>query len=140
MRIGSRGYLSDSRWPVLLLLILFLLSAYPLYPQESLPRVEVSVSSRNKTIQQILEEITLQTSYHFTYDASILKGKQKVEFRVRDLALDTALDSLLQDPQLDYRTIERNIVIYRKNQIAPTPFSQTVDRSLLNGRIVDKRS
>ena len=100
----------------------------------------VTVSSRNKTIQQVLEEITLQTGFHFTYDASIINGQQKVQFRVVNLDLGQVLDSLLQDPQLDYRTIERNIVIYRKNQVAPEPFSSNVNRSLLKGRVVDKRS
>jgi hypothetical protein len=108
--------------------------------QEALPSVLVSVSSRNKTVHQVLEEITLQTGYHFTYDASIINGKQKVQFRIANQSLDMVLDSLFQDPQLDYRTIQRNIVIFRKNEVAPSPFSSTVDRSLFRGRVVDKRS
>jgi hypothetical protein len=140
MGLRSRGYLSGYIWPVFLLSILLLLSAFTVNAQESLPPVLVSVSSRNKSIQQVLEEITLQTGYHFTYDASIINGKRKVQFKAANQALDTALDSILRDPQLDYRTIERNIVIYRKNQFAPEPFSSMVERSLLRGRVVDKRS
>jgi hypothetical protein len=140
MGFRSRGYLSGPFSPALLLSILFLLPSCPLSAQKSLPSLQVSLSSRNKTIQQILEEITLETGYHFTYDASIIDGNKKVQFRVADLDLDLALDSLLGDPQLDYRTIERNIVIYRKNQITPEPFSSNVDRSLLRGRVVDGRS
>lgn len=140
MGIRSRGYLSEPIWPAFLLSILITLSAFTVKAQETLPSVKVSVSSRNKTIQQVLEEITLQTGYHFTYDASIINGKRKVQFKAENQPLDTTLDSILQDPQLDYRTIERNIVIFRKNQIAPEPFSSMVKRSLLKGRVVDKRS
>ncbi len=112
----------------------------PVHSQKSLPAVLISISSRNQSINQVLEEITLQTGYHFTFDAAIINGKQKVQFKVSDLLLKNALDSLLKNPQLDYRSIEKNIVIYRKNEIAPTPISSTIDRALLKGRVVDKRS
>ena len=135
-----RGYLSGHLWPTLLLSILSLLISFPVHSQESLPPVLLTISSRNQTINQVLDEITLQTGYHFTYDASIINGRQKVQFRVTDLLLKKALDSLLSDPQLDYRSIEKNIVIYRKNVIAPTPISNTIDRAFLKGRVVDKRS
>ena len=138
MGVRSSAYLSGHLGPVSLLLILLL--SFPLRAQEPLPSVLVSISSRNKTVHQVLEEITLQTGYHFTYDASIINGKQKVQFRIANQSLDKVLDSLFQDPQLDYRTIQRNIVIFRKNEVAPSPFSSRVERSLLKGRVVDKRS
>ena len=136
----SRGYLSGGLHPTLLLLILSLLISIPIRCQESLPPVMVTVSSRNQTINRVLDEITLQSGYHFTYDAAIINGKQKVQFRVSELLLRETLDSLLMDPQLDYRAIDKNIVIYRKNRIAPTPISSTIDRALLKGRVVDRRS
>jgi hypothetical protein len=135
-----RGYLSGHLWPTLLLSILSLLISFPVHSQESLPPVLLTISSRNQTINQVLDEITLQTGYHFTYDASIINGRQKVQFRVTDLLLKKALDSLLSDSQLDYRSIEKNIVIYRKNEVSPTPISNTIDRAFLKGRVVDKRS
>lgn len=140
MRSRSEGYLSGLSWPVLPFSILFLLISYQVQAQESLPSEPVSISSRNQTIHQVLEEITLQSGYHFTYDAAIIEGKRKVQFRVTNLPLNKALDSLLQDPQLDYRTIERNIVIYRKNEVVPSPISHSIDRTLLRGRVVDRRS
>ncbi len=136
----SGGYLSGHLWPTLLLSILSLLISLPVHSQKSLPTVLISVSSRNQSINQVLEEITLQTGYHFTFDAAIINGKQKVQFKASDLLLKKALDSLLRDPQLDYRSIDKNIVIFRKNEIAPTPISSTIQRALLKGRVVDKRS
>jgi len=136
----SGGYLSGHFWPTLLLAILSLINSLPVHAQETLPPVLLTISSRNQTINQVLDEITLQSGYHFTYDSDIINDRQKVQFRVTDLPLKNSLDSLLQDPQLDYRSIEKNIVIYRKNQIVPSPISSTIDRSLLKGRVVDKRS
>jgi len=136
----SGGYLSGHLWPTLLLSIQSILISFQVHAQESLPSVLLTISSRNQSINQVLDEITLQTGFHFTYDADIVNGRQKVQFRVTDMLLKDALDSLLKDPHLDYRSIEKNIVIYRKNLISPTPISNTIDRSLLKGRVMDKRS
>ena len=100
----SRGYLSGSLRPANILLILILFSFVPVLGQEPLPTVPVTLSSRGRTINQVLDEITLQTGYHFTYNAAIIDGRQKVDFRVSGLPLKQALDSLLMDPELDYRS------------------------------------
>ncbi len=136
----SRGYLSGHLCPALLLLCISFLLALPVHGQESLPDVKVNISSRNQSINQVLDEITLQTGYHFTYDAAVVDGGKKIQFKVSNLPLEKALDSLLMNPQLDYRFIEKNIVIYRKNEITPSPISSSIDRTLLKGRVVDKRS
>jgi len=136
----TKGYLSGHLWPTLLLLLLALILVLPLRAQTSFPNVSISISSRNQTINQVLDEITLQTGFHFTYDAAIVDGRKKVQFRVSGLPLKKALDSLLMDPLLDYRSIEKNIVIYRINEIAPSPISSSIDRALLKGRVLDRRS
>lgn len=136
----SRGYLPGSLRPANVLLILILFSFVPVPGQEPLPSVPVTLSSRGRTINQVLDEITLQTGYHFTYNAAIIDGRQKVDLRVSGLPLKQALDSLLMDPELDYRSIEKNIVIYRKNRIPPTPISDTINRALITGRVTDLRT
>ena len=125
---------------MVLLLSILLLSSVLVQGQESLPEVRVSVNSKNLTINQILEEITLQTGYHFTYDATILEGNQKISFRVSDLTLKESLDSLLSDARIDFRVIDRNIVLFRKNQVRPAPINQSIDRTFLRGHVLDKRS
>ncbi len=136
----SRGYLSGSLKLAHILLMLTLFLFVPVTGQESFPSVTVTLSSRNRTINQVLDEITLQTGYLFTYNAAIIDGRQKVELRVSGLPLKQALDSLLMDPELGYRSIDKNIVIYRKNRITPTPLNDTINRAFLKGRVVDLRS
>lgn len=140
MENKSRGNLSERLRPAALLLMLSLFIYLPVRCQETLPNTLVTIHARNQTVNNILEEITLQTGYHFTYDASIIKGRQKVQYSVTGVPLRQALDSLLLDPQIDYRTIEKNIVIYRKNESSPTPISNTIDRAILKGHVVDRRS
>jgi len=122
------------------LISILLFSAGSLFAQGTLPPINVTVSARNQTINQVLDEITLQTGYYFTYNSALITGKQKVQFRVSNLLLKDALDSLLKDPRFDYRMIDRNIVIYKKNVSPPSPIDENIDRSLLRGRIQDSRS
>lgn len=136
----TRGNGSGPCRPTILLLSMLLISSVLVRGQETLPDLKVSLNSRNSTINNILDEISLQTGYLFTYDATLIEGQQKISFRVNDLTLKKALDSLLQDSRTDYRVIDRNIVIFRKNRSSPEPISQTIDRAFLRGRVLDKRS
>ena len=120
--------------------LILLTTAVPLLGQKNLPSTTISISARNQTINHILDEITLQTGYYFTYNSALISGKQKVQFKVTDLLLEEALDSLLADPRFDYRVIDRNIVIYKKNTTLPKPINEEFDRSLLKGRVMDSRS
>ena len=49
------------------------------------------------------------------YNAELISGKQRVRFQFVELPLERVLDSLLGNPRLAYRKIDRNIVIYQKN-------------------------
>jgi hypothetical protein len=126
--------------PVLLLLYVILCGSLRLAGQESLPDVRITLSPRNRTINQILDEFTLQTGFYFTYNAALISGNEKFRFGVRDMPLKEALDSLLQDPRFIYRVIDRNIVIYLRNRTAPSPIVPEIQRPILKGRIIDGRS
>ncbi len=125
---------------VLLFQIVILLVTSSLAGQDKLPDIPVTLSPRNRTINQILDEITLQTGYYFTYNAALIAGTEKVRFHVTGLPLEDALDSLLRDPRFAYRVIDRNIVIYQKNEEPPSPLAPGIERSILKGRVVDGRS
>ncbi|MCP4311825.1 MAG: hypothetical protein GY790_11215, partial [Bacteroidetes bacterium] len=124
----------------LLLQIVILLTSVALAGQDSIPELRITLDQRNRTVNQVLDEITLQTGYYFTYNAAIIQGKEKVRLHFSNLSLEEALDLLLHDPAFDYRVIGRNIVIYRKNVSPPLPVVQKIDRAILRGRVVDSRS
>lgn len=108
--------------------------------QEALSELRITLEPRNRTINQVLDEITLQTGYYFTYNAALISGKEKVRVEFRDLSLVEALNVLLQDPDFDYTVIGRNVVIYKKNISSASPMAQEIDRAILQGRVVDRRS
>ncbi len=131
---GYRTLIHRSRIALLLLLILLPVLTDA---QDILPAARVTVSQGKKPIQQILDEITLQTGFLFTYNADLVDGNSIVEFSAKDMLLKSALDSLLGNPRLGYRFIDRNIVIYQRNEAPPSPLLLEIDRSLMQGRVVD---
>ncbi len=124
----------------LLLQILILSVPVTLCGQDSIPDVRITLSPRNRTVNQVLDEITLQSGYYFTYNASLISGKAKVNIQFNDLSLEDALDRLLQDPSFDYQVIGRNIVIFKKNNQPSFPVAEEIDRAIIRGSVVDTRS
>jgi hypothetical protein len=127
--------------PVLLLLQFVILTAsVALAAQNPLPDVIVTLSSEKRSINQVLDEITLQTGYFFTYDAALISGSENVRFKAGEVPLENALHQLLRDSLISYRVIDRNIVIFRKNVAPPSPVNKEIDRSFLKGKVVDSES
>ncbi|MFZ5942301.1 MAG: carboxypeptidase-like regulatory domain-containing protein [Bacteroidota bacterium] len=125
-----------------ILLVCLLAAVVQLSAQEVLSEKKVSISARNKQVQQLLEEMSLQTGYFFTYNTSLIPSREKVSFHVENLSLNKALDSLLNDPSLGYRVIDRNIVLYRKNEVIRTniPADSLPPVIYLTGSVSDLRS
>ena len=108
--------------------------------QGTLPEIRVTIAREAGTVNKVLDKIALQTGYLFTYNADLVNGKRKVEFKASQMLLKDALDSLLQNPRLDYLVIDRNIVIYQKNDVAPAPFLDGIGRSFIQGTVQDQQS
>lgn len=133
-------YLSGHQALKLLFPFIFLLGYFPALAQQNLDEIQVSIEVRNRPLTQVLEQITLQTSYHFTYDSDLVDSRKRVSISMAGMPLTRVLDSLLDDPSLDYRKIRNNVVIFQKNLEAPIPISAEIRRSLIEGIVVDGRT
>lgn len=125
---------------VIFMQILILAVPINLAGQEALSEIRINLQEKNRTINQVLDEVTLQTGYYFTYNAALISGNEKVRIGFKNLNIEETLDLLLQDPEFDYKVIGRNVVIYKKNKEPASPLSEEIDRSIIRGQIVDRRS
>jgi hypothetical protein len=107
MTIDSILYHSSYRsW---LLLSFFLL--LPGFAFSQLPDVKVDIDAENKSAVRVLEEISLQTGYYFTYNSSLLPRNKKISLKANDIALEQALDRIF-GTGLSYKLVDKNIVVY----------------------------
>ncbi len=111
------------------------------YLHAQLPDIRISIDVSNKPAEDVMENISLQAGYYFTYNAGLLPAKSRVTLTVRDLPLETVLDSVFRDTSLEYTLIDKNIVIYRKNRLLTgLPGIDTVSFRRIRGEITDARS
>jgi hypothetical protein len=116
-----------------------------LIPQISLsqlPDTHVSLNLKNKNIDQVLDELTLQTGYFFTFDTRIISQKEKVDIKLKEVDLKAALDSIFNDPKLNYQLIDKNIVIFEKNRSSSNKPEKEHDkeRFRVKGSVIDKQT
>ncbi len=101
--------------PFLITAVLLWLAAHP-YACAQLPDIKVSLEAENKKILNILDELSLASGYFFTYDASIIDDNKTASVLAKEDDLGNILDSLLNDPRLKYKLVDRNIVIFKKKE------------------------
>jgi hypothetical protein len=120
--------------------ILFWLSTSICLAQE--PYGQVSFEANNKTIRQVLDDISFQTGYQFTYDPLQLDDQQTVSLSLTGVPLMAALDSIITSPEMNFRIIDRNIVIFRGRNSAREPVSSDSLQysGHIRGLVTDHRS
>ncbi len=129
-----------SHRPILCASLFFcLLLSNSLFSQETVPDIKVTLSARNRSINNLLDQLTLQTGYYFTYNSALISGKSRISLDVEDLPLNEVLKQMI-GLDFSYRVVDRNIVIFKRNTQAPTPLSGEIERPMLHGRVVDARS
>jgi TonB-dependent starch-binding outer membrane protein SusC len=82
---------------------------------------KVSLSMYNASLGKVFREITRQTGYSFLYTDEVLNGIPKVDIRVKDVPLETALDHCFSNQPLTYSIVEHTVIIKRKQEFSPLP-------------------
>ena len=74
----------------LLLQILFLSAPLSLTGQDAIPDLQITLSPKTRTVNQVLEEITLQSGYYFTYNSALIAGRERIRIGFNDIGLKEA--------------------------------------------------
>ena len=76
---------------------------------------KVTLSMRAAPLQKVFKEIQKQTGYNFLYTYELLEKAGKIDVKVQDATLQTALQQCLQGTYLTYSIVEKTIVIKEKD-------------------------
>ncbi len=106
----------------ILLSVLFILLSHASFGQDHLNKIKVSLKVNNKPLHEVLDKLTDQTGYYFTFDSRIIDSNSDLSLSINSITLVQALDTIFRDPDLNYQIINRNIVIF--------PTVQTIDPSV----------
>jgi hypothetical protein len=125
--------------------VLFCLIFLPghLFSQQNILDHTIALPRQNNTIYLILNQISRQTGYFFIYDSELIDSDRRVRIPKTETTLGPFLNVLLEDPTLDFKVIEKHILIYRESrkneQIAEniTTVDQEPDFYIIQGKVLD---
>lgn len=122
------------------LLILFLFSCRS-YAQDPLSESTVTLKISNRPLHLVLDHLTEQTGFYFTFDARLIDSEGRKSVDVEEASLRSVLDQLLPDNTFRYRIIHRNVVIYPATELIPgemLPAAQGATAYSMHGNVTDE--
>lgn len=125
----------------LLVALLFVCSVH--LTAQDLTELTVTIRASNRPLHTVLDDLTEQTGYNFTFDSRLIDSRKRVDLVLKDVPLSGALDTLFQNPDLTYQVINKNIVIFpHQRERIPVVNSNEQEHRILevHGEISDLRS
>ena len=95
-------------------IILIFLSILNVFPNNSYSQKRITFDMENVTIKQVLKEIKDQTGFKFLYTSNLIDESQKISFRAKQETTPKILDRLFENTEIDYKIIEKQIVLTKR--------------------------
>ncbi|OFX26303.1 MAG: hypothetical protein A2041_03265 [Bacteroidetes bacterium GWA2_31_9b] len=115
-----------------------------LYSQSTVLYKKIAFKTKNKPLYTVLNEISSQIGYDFSYNADLISSNQNIKIDTDSTELFHVLDLILNDTSLTYNIIEKQIVIHKKNSLRKiSSISQNINNQStihVHGKIIDKES
>jgi hypothetical protein len=112
--------------------------------QDSVLNRNISIKLRNCPVYDILKAIEKDINYNFSYNSSLIDAKRIISVDYTNKPLREVLDYILDNENLNYRIIDKNIVIYRSGDNTGWISAETLPDSVsvlkIAGRITDKNT
>lgn len=123
----------------------FLLFFFTCYAQNQVLNNSITYKTREIKLYDALKEISDIVGYEFSYNADLVSANKNVKANFKDKKLKNILDEILNDSTLNYRVVEKQIVIYKRNLInsiaAIHPnLNDSATQLTITGVVVDQES
>lgn len=96
----------------------------------------INVSRKNTTLESVFNDIKKQTGYLFFYNGDVNINKQRINVELKNVALEDALKTTLNEMGLTFNIVNKTIVIRNK----PNAGGDAQNFALISGRIIDAKS
>ena len=130
--------------PIILFFLFFvLLSNIGFSQTDSILYRKIIIPEQKTTIYELLTQITDQTGYFFMYDSKLVNSDKVIKVSSQEKTLKQILTDIIENPSLDFKVVERHILIYssnKRNQARINQRSDSLGFVTLNGRILDRLS
>ncbi|SIQ31202.1 SusC/RagA family TonB-linked outer membrane protein [Maribacter ulvicola] len=100
--------------------LILLISLCNIYANTYNQNTFISLDFDNVTLKEVLNEIETTTEFRFMYESDKLDLQRKVTIHVIKSRIDQVLEILFNDTNIDYHTLNRQIILTNKNSEAKT--------------------
>lgn len=104
---------------------------------------KISISLNQVSLENALDSIAKKTNTYFTYDASILVNKPKVNIVANQEVLYDVLRQIIPDTTLNFQLVNKQIIIVpskQKSTIADKVLKPQLKLKKIKGRILNKKN
>lgn len=98
-----------------------------------------SLSMKNQTVQDVLENVEKQTQFKFFYNNNQVDVDRKVSINIKQKNVFEMLDKLFEGTDITYSVIDKNIILSTKEIIASNPPNAQQFGRLIKGKVTDEK-
>ncbi|MDR1098587.1 MAG: TonB-dependent receptor [Tannerella sp.] len=99
---------------------------------------KVNLDLENATLTDIFREIEKQSEYRFFYNSTVLNSTLKLNLKTGDQDLTEVLNQLFSNTNLNYRLVDKYIVITPQNDTTRPELLQIFDKKRVTGIVLDE--
>jgi hypothetical protein len=102
--------------------------------------VTFDLKMKQVTLKEVFKAITEQSEFKFIYNNDEVNDNQKVTFNKQGARVEEILDELLPAYNLDYKVIDRQVVVFPREEIRAeaTPAVAAQQQKTISGRVIDQ--
>jgi TonB-linked SusC/RagA family outer membrane protein len=97
----------------------------------------ITLNVKKVSVEQLLEELSRQSGYHFLYDEQLISQGSPVSINVKNLPLDKVLAECFSDQPFTYVVKNNNVIITIKNKVTAP---QVVSTVTITGLVTDEKN
>ncbi len=101
--------------------------------------VKFDLKMNKASLKEVFQTITDQSEFKFVYNNDVVNDKQRVTVTTEDARVEEILNEILPEHKLDYRVIDRQIIVFpaEGNGVSTSP-STTPQEKTISGKVVDE--
>ena len=120
--------------PFLLAGFLMQANAENVYSQSAV----ISIEMNNATVEEVLNEIEMNSGYHFLYNNQLIDVDRKVSVKADADNIESVLHDLFDGTNVAYKIVNKQIVLGPKQNLSVAEIATVTQTKVIKGNVVDK--
>ena len=98
----------------------------------------ISIEMNNATVEEVLNEIEMNSDYHFLYNNQLIDVDRKVSVKADADNIESVLHDLFDGTNVAYKIVNKQIVLGPKQDLSVAETAAVAQTKVIKGNVVDK--